>query len=48
MDQPIDSYWKLRLTDIKAALESNNFDVFLADNKDDARKIVLETKSFLS
>ena len=42
MDQPIDSYWKLRLTDIKAALESNNFDVFLADNKDDARKIVLE------
>jgi len=42
MDQPITSYWKLRLTDIKAALESNNFDVFLADNKDDARKIVLE------
>ena len=42
MDQPIDSYWKLRLTDIKPALESNNFDVFLADNKDDARKIVLE------
>jgi len=42
MDQPIDSYWKLRLTDIKASLESNNFDVFLADSKDDAHKIVLE------
>ena len=42
MDHPIDNYWKLRLKDIKAALESNNFDVFLADSKDDARKIVLE------
>jgi len=42
MDQPIDNYWKLRLTDIKAALESNNFEVFLADNKEDAHKIVLE------
>ena len=42
MDQPITNYWKLRLTDLKAALESNNFDVFIADNKDDARQIVME------
>ena len=42
MDQPINTYWKLRLTDIKAALESNNFEVFLADSKEDAHKIVLE------
>ena len=42
MDKPIDNYWKKRLTDIKAALESNNFEVLLADNKEDARKIVLE------
>ena len=42
MDQPITNYWKLRLNDLKAALESNNFDVFIADNKDDARQIVLE------
>jgi len=42
MDQPIANYWKLRLTDIKAALESNNFEVFLADNKDEAYNIVLE------
>jgi len=42
MDKPIDNYWKMRLTDIKAALESNNFEVLLADNKEDARKIVLE------
>jgi L-lactate utilization protein LutB len=32
----------LRLTDIKAALESNNFEVYLAENKEDAHKIVLE------
>ncbi len=42
MDKPITNYWKLRLTDIKAALESNNFEVFLADNKEDAHKIVLK------
>jgi hypothetical protein len=42
MDKPITNYWKLRLTDIKAALESNNFEVYLADNKEDAHKIVLE------
>ena len=42
MDKPIDNYWKLRLADLKVALESNNFDVYLADNKQDASKIVLE------
>jgi len=42
MDKPIDNYWKKRLADIKAALESNNFEVLLADNKEDAHKIVLE------
>jgi L-lactate utilization protein LutB len=42
MDQPITHYWNKRLTDIKAALESNNFEVFLADNKEEASKIVLE------
>jgi L-lactate utilization protein LutB len=42
MDKPIDNYWKKRLTDIKAALESNNFEVLQADTKEDARKIVLE------
>ena len=42
MDQPITDYWNKRLTDLKAALESNNFEVFLAHNKEDAYKIVLE------
>lgn len=42
MDQPIENYNKLRLTDLKAALESNNFDVYLAENKQEACKTVLE------
>jgi hypothetical protein len=42
MDKPIENYWNLRLADLKAALESNNFEVFPADNKEAATKIVLE------
>ena len=42
MDKPIANYWEKRLTDLKTALESNNFEVFLADNKEEASKIVQE------
>ena len=42
MDKPIDNYWKKRLTDLKTALESNSFEVFLADDKDGAYKVVLD------
>ena len=42
MDKPIENYWKQRLEDVKAALESNNFEVYLANDKTDAQKIVLE------
>jgi len=42
MDKPIENYWNLRLADFKAALESNNFEVFLAGNKEAAYQIVLE------
>ncbi len=42
MDKPIENYSKQRLADLKTALESNNFDVYLADNKQDACKTVLE------
>jgi L-lactate utilization protein LutB len=42
MDKPIANYWIKRLTDLKAALESNNFEVFLAENKEAAYKIALE------
>jgi hypothetical protein len=42
MDKPIENYWKQRLEDVKAALESNNFEVYLAKDKTDAQTIVLE------
>nr|WP_320014201.1 lactate utilization protein [uncultured Desulfobacter sp.] len=42
MKNPIDNYWKLKLENVKKALESNNFEVFIADNSKEASKIVLE------
>ena len=42
MEKPINNYWVKRLTDLKTALESNNFEVFLADDKNMAYKIVLD------
>lgn len=42
MNNPIDQYWQIRLADIKEMLESNNFEVFLAENAAAAKKIVLE------
>lgn len=42
MEQPIDNFWKQRLTDLKAALEANNFEVFMADHQKSAYKTVLE------
>ena len=42
MDKPIDNYWQLRLADLKIALESNNFEVYLADDRQAAHKTVLE------
>ena len=42
MDKPIENYWKLRLADLKVALESNNFEVYHADNMQKASKIVTE------
>jgi L-lactate utilization protein LutB len=42
MDQPVENFWRIRLADVKAALEANNFEVFLAGKKEDVHKIVLE------
>ncbi len=42
MNKPIDTYWKTRLTDLKEALEANNFEVFVADDTNEAKTIVLE------
>ena len=41
MEQPIDHYWNLRLADLKTALESNNFEVYLANDRHAACNIVL-------
>ena len=42
MEKPIAHYLDLRLNDLKKTLEGNNFDVYIADNGDDAKRIVLE------
>ena len=42
MDKPMDHYWQLRLADLKKALEANNFDVFIARDKTEAKEIVLK------
>ena len=42
MDKPIDNFWKTRLIDLKKALDSNNFEAFVVENADEAKKIVLE------
>jgi L-lactate utilization protein LutB len=42
MDKPIDQYWRIRLADVKQMLESNNFEVYLAENAAEAKKMVLE------
>jgi L-lactate utilization protein LutB len=42
MDKPLNHYWNIRLADLKSALETNNFEVHIAETAADAQKIVLE------
>ncbi|MBW1981590.1 MAG: lactate utilization protein [Deltaproteobacteria bacterium] len=42
MDKPIEHYWQIRLAEVKAALEANNFEVYLVQDSGQAREIVLE------
>jgi len=42
MENPIENYWKARLTELKETLTENNFEVFVAENTDEAKSIVLE------
>ena len=42
MENPIENYWKARLTELKEILTENNFEVFVAENTDEAKSIVLE------
>lgn len=42
MENVIDRHWRIRLTNLKKALEANNFEVFIAENRIKAKDIVLE------
>lgn len=42
MENPIENYWKTRLTELKETLTENNFEVFVAENTNEAKSIVLE------
>ena len=42
MDKPIEHFWQIRLAEVKSALEANNFEVFLAQNSQEAHKLVLD------
>ena len=42
MENPIENYWKTRLTELKETLTENNFEVFIAENIDETKSIVLE------
>lgn len=42
MENPIENYWKNRLAELKDALTENNFEVFVAENTDESKSIVLE------
>jgi len=43
VDKPIEHYSKIRLAELKKALVANNFEVFLADDAKEAKKIALGT-----
>lgn len=42
MESPVENYWKIKLDDVKDALEANNFEAFVAQDVDEAKKIVLD------
>ena len=43
MEKPIEHFWQKRLQDLKVALEANNFEVYLADDRAQAADIVLDS-----
>ena len=42
MDKPVENFWQIRMAEVKTALEANNFEVFLAEKKEDAFKILMK------
>lgn len=43
MEKPVENYWKLRLELMKAQLEGNNFETYIAEDQAAAKSIVMET-----
>jgi L-lactate utilization protein LutB len=41
LKKPIDNYWNLKLESVKENLENNNFEVFIAQDAKDAKKIAI-------
>lgn len=42
MEKPIQTYWQVRLGALKQTLESNNFEVFIAQNAREAGRLVMD------
>ncbi len=42
MENPIDSYWKIKLNEVKEALTDNNFEAYVVEGADEARTLVLD------
>lgn len=43
MDNPVDNYWHIRLKNVEAALEKNNFEVYLVNSSDEAKAKAFQT-----
>jgi hypothetical protein len=42
MEKPVEYYWSIRLENLKAALEKNNFEVFITKGVDEAKGIAMK------
>ncbi len=42
MSNATEKFWWMRMSDLKVTLEANNFEVFLASNAEEAKKLVME------
>lgn len=43
MEKPLENYWKIRLANLKNALEANNFTVYPAEDAAEAHNMVMDT-----
>lgn len=43
MNKPVDQFWNLKLEAVKLNLEKNNFEVFIAKDKNEAKSIAADT-----